>query len=142
MIVSRVLGGTTGFGLFLASSLPVLAGLSGGKPTQNVGGFGDLGSSIQTIFNFVIVLAAVIFVILFLVGGVQYLTAAGNEEATGKAKRLLVDAIVGLVIVLAAWAVGNFILDQLGLKNVNLQGGASSGAGTSGTGGGSVVTPP
>ena len=55
-----------------------------------------------------------IFVILFLVGGVQYLTSAGNEEASTKAKKLLTDAMIGLVIVLASWAVANWILNGLG----------------------------
>lgn len=110
-----------GFSTFLTSlSLavaPALAAIGGGATGPNVGGgFGTLGESINTIFTFVITIAGIIFVILFLVGGIQYLTAAGNEEQTGKAKRLLVDAIVGLIIVLLAWAAGNFILTRLGLQ--------------------------
>lgn len=77
--------------------------------------FGSVESSINTIFNLVFAIAGAVFVILLLVGGVQYLTAAGNEEATAKARRLLVDAIVGLVIVLAAFAIGRFILGRFGL---------------------------
>jgi len=73
----------------------------------------SLGGSITSLFNFVLGIAGFIFVILFLVGGVQYLTAAGNEEATGKAKKLLVDAIIGLVIVLIAWAVSTYIFSSL-----------------------------
>lgn len=78
--------------------------------------FRDVPTAIGTIFNFVIVIAGTIFVILILVGGIQYLTSAGNEEGTGKAKRLLVDAIVGLILTLAAWAIGIFILQQVGLE--------------------------
>lgn len=107
-------------GLVLASAGSALAQILATTPGQvTATGFGDLGSVINKIFNFVIILAGIIFVILFLVGGVQYLTAAGNEEQTGKAKRLLVDAIVGLVIVLAAWAIGNFVLKQLNLQITN-----------------------
>lgn len=72
---------------------------------------------ISTIFTVVIVVASAIFVILLLIGGIQYLTAAGNEEATTKAKRLLVDAVVGLIIVLAAWALGTWVLGQLGVSS-------------------------
>lgn len=85
-----------------------------------LGNFSNLNSTLTTLFRFVIGLAGIIFLVLFLVGGVQYLTAAGNEEQTGKAKRLLVDAIVGLIIVLSAFAIGNFILARLGL-NVSTQ---------------------
>ncbi len=82
-----------------------------GLPT----GFTDVKSIVGTIFQIVVAAAGVIFIVLFLVGGVQYLSSAGNEEATGKAKKLLIDAIIGLVIVLAVWAFGNWILKQVGL---------------------------
>lgn len=77
--------------------------------------FGSVPLIISTIFNFIIVVAGTIFIILILVGGMQYLTSAGNEEGTGKAKKLMVDAIIGLILTLAAWAIGTFILRQLGL---------------------------
>ena len=112
-------------GAVLAWALPALAALNIGTGPGNLVRFGDINQTIRTIFNVVIIFAGIIFVILFLVGGIQYLTAAGNEEQTGKAKRLLVDAIVGLVIVLASWAIANFVLNQLGL-NINPGGGQVS----------------
>jgi len=63
----------------------------------------------------VIVAAGAIFVILLLVGGIQYLTGSGNEEATGKAKKMMIDAVIGLIIVLAAWAIGQWVLGRFGL---------------------------
>lgn len=122
MLSKRLTEFSSGIIVFLMSALPVAAGgLEGSVDAPDLGKvkFGDLPTAITSIFNFVIIISAVIFIILFLVGGVQYLTAAGNEEQTGKAKRLLVDAIVGLVIVLAAWAAGNFIINQL-IGNVPL----------------------
>jgi hypothetical protein len=77
--------------------------------------------------------------ILLLIGGLQYMTSAGNEEASAKAKRLILEAIIGLVIVLAAWAAGNWIIDRLtGQTNVITieptptppNGGAGGGGGT------------
>lgn len=93
------------------AQVPVLGGGPDGLPTT----FSDVPSVINTIFKVIIGAAGAIFIVLFLVGGVQYLTAAGNEEATGKARRLLVDSIVGLIIVLAAWAIGSWVLGSLGL---------------------------
>ena len=113
-------------GAVLGWALPAFAALNIGGTPGNLVRFGDINQTIRTIFNVVIIFAGIIFVILFLVGGIQYLTAAGNEEQTGKAKRLLVDAIVGLVIVLAAWAIANFVLNQLGL-NINPAGGQAPG---------------
>ncbi|MFA5300989.1 MAG: hypothetical protein WC389_22580 [Lutibacter sp.] len=78
-------------------------------------GFNSVSNIVGTIFTIVIAASGIIFIILFLVGGIQYLSSAGNEEATGKAKKLLIDAIIGLVIVLAIWALGRWILVQVGL---------------------------
>lgn len=94
--------------LVLAQDVPI----PGGNPSGN-SAFDSVQDTIDTIFKIVIAAAGAIFVVLLLVGGIQYLTAAGNEETTAKARRLLVDSIVGLFIVLAAWAIGNFVLSTL-----------------------------
>lgn len=79
------------------------------------GGFTNISDAISSIFNIAITVAGVIFVLLFLIGGIQYLAAAGNEDNTNKAKKLLIDAVVGLVIVVVAWAVGTYVLSLLGI---------------------------
>ena len=75
--------------------------------------FWTLDSIITLIFNTIITISGVIFLIMLLIGGIQYLTGAGNEETTGKAKKMMIDAIVGLIIVLASWAIGTWILNRL-----------------------------
>lgn len=120
-MLQRFTQGLIGVALVLTAAQPAFARITNVTAPTNTGLFQNLSQTINTIFSFVILLAGIIFVILFLVGGVQYLTAAGNDEQTGKAKKLLVDAIVGLVLVLAAWAIGNFVLDQL---NVNINPGS------------------
>ncbi len=87
---------------------------------SNPGGVNNAGSNlaniIKFVFNFIIAIAAGIFVIMLLVGGVTYLTGAGNDEQTGKGKKMLIDAIIGLFIVLAAWGVGTYILNAFGYR--------------------------
>ena len=87
---------------------------------SNPGGVNNAGSNladiIEFVFNFIIAIAAGIFVIMILVGGVTYLTGAGNDEQTGKGKKMLIDAIIGLFIVLAAWGVGTYILNAFGYR--------------------------
>lgn len=92
------------------------AGQSVRTPTKlRGGGFDNIADAITSIFNIAITVAGVVFVLLFLIGGIQYLAAAGNEDNTNKAKKLLVDAVVGLVIVVVAWAVGTYVLQLLGI---------------------------
>lgn len=78
--------------------------------------FQNLGDLITGGFNLVIIVAGVAFVVLFLIGGVMYLTSAGNEDGTKKARSLLLDAVIGLVLVVIAWAVGNYVLDLLNIQ--------------------------
>ncbi len=80
--------------------------------SQNLGNFKTLLD--QKILPFAFGAAGVAFVILFIVGGLQYLTSAGNEEASTKAKKLLLDAVIGIVIVVSAWAIANWVLSGLG----------------------------
>lgn len=75
--------------------------------------WGTLPSIVGRLFTIVVSAAGLIFIILFLVGGIQYLSSAGNEEGTGKAKKLLIDSVIGLIIVLSVWAIGKWIIDRL-----------------------------
>ena len=52
-----------------------------------------------------IVIAAIGFgiaVIILIAGGIGYMTAGGNEEKSTKAKKLMINAIIGIAIVFAA----------------------------------------
>jgi len=93
----------------------IIFGLTRKVQAASYGGFEtNLKTLIDKILTFAFGAAGAIFVILFIVGGVQYMTSAGNEESATKAKKLLTDAVIGLVIVLASWAVSGWILSSLG----------------------------
>lgn len=54
-------------------------------------------------------LAGVLFFVLFIYGGFMWMTARGNTTQAEKAKTILMNTIIGLVIVLTAYAVTRFI---------------------------------
>lgn len=81
-------------------------------------GFTSLPNIVSKIFVTTIGAATVLFVVMLLFGGLNYLTGAGNEEATKKAKGRILDATIGLIITLSAWALGTFILSKLGYSGV------------------------
>lgn len=83
---------------------------------QPTGTFKNVDQIVSIIFNLVIYGSGIAFLILFLIGGLQYLTSTGNEDQAGKAKKLLLDAVIGLIIVLSAWAAGTFILGRFGIS--------------------------
>jgi len=51
----------------------------------------------------------VVFFILMIYGGFLWMTARGNEQQVEKAKDLITAAIVGLIIVISAYAITAFI---------------------------------
>lgn len=91
-------------------------------------GEGEQGTqkAINTIYDAIITVSGIAFIILFLISGVMYLTAAGNEETAGKARKMMIDAVIGLVIVLAAWAIGTWIIDRLKGTNSSSTTGSTS----------------
>lgn len=73
----------------------------------------DLVASIGSVINTVLALLGVILVVLIIYGGFLWMTAGGNEEQIKKAKKFLSNAIIGLVIVLAAYSITFFVVDKL-----------------------------
>ena len=68
-----------------------------------------IGTVIQTALS----LLGVIFVILMIYGGYLWMTAKGNEEQVVKAKNVIIAAITGLVIVIAAYAISYFVISKI-----------------------------
>ena len=56
---------------------------------------------------------AIVAVIIILLGGFKWMTAGGNEDKTAEARKLIVAGIIGLVIILAAWGIANFVINSL-----------------------------
>jgi len=54
----------------------------------------------------------IIAVGLIIYAGWLYMTAAGQEEKIEKAKKILINAIIGLVIILSAFAIASFVLNR------------------------------
>jgi len=59
-------------------------------------------------------LLGVVFLLLTIYAGILWMTAAGNEQQVAKAKKMLTNSIVGLLIVVGAYAITAFIGAQLG----------------------------
>jgi len=68
---------------------------------------------ITKIITIIISALGVIFLALIIYAGITWMTAQGNEEKVRKAKELLVEAIIGLIIVLAAYAISVFVLKMV-----------------------------
>lgn len=66
-------------------------------------------SLIKVIMTFL----GIIAVVVILLGGFKWLTAAGSEDKVAEARKLLVAGIIGLIIILSAWAITTFVINQM-----------------------------
>ncbi|MBI5037756.1 MAG: Ig-like domain-containing protein [Candidatus Kerfeldbacteria bacterium] len=75
-------------------------------------GTADLLSTVINIVQWALGFLGLIAVIFIMYGGFVWMTAAGNQEKVEKAKKIITRAVIGLVIVLLAWAIVTFIVDR------------------------------
>ena len=73
----------------------------------------DPRSMAAQLINVILTLLGVIAVVIVLLGGFKWMTAAGNEDKVGEAKKILAAGVIGLVIILAAWGIARFALNEL-----------------------------
>jgi type IV secretory pathway VirB2 component (pilin) len=72
-------------------------------------GTADLKTTVVNIINWVLGILALVAVVFVILGGFQWMTAGGNEEKIEKAKKVISAAVIGLIIVLLAWAIVIFV---------------------------------
>ncbi len=54
--------------------------------------------------------------IMFIYGGFTFLISAGSSEKIGQARKIIVAAVIGLLIVFASYLIIKFVLQSLGLN--------------------------
>lgn len=88
---------------------PLLEGLSTSFTTTQTAATGTGGANLRfssivnqiiTIVLFVVGVAAIIYL---LISGFQYVTAGGDDEKAGNARKGIINAVIGIIIVLSAW---------------------------------------
>lgn len=102
-------------------------------------GIGDtsLPQLIGRIINIFLGLLGVILLVLLIYAGFLWMTAGGDETKVAKAKLYIRNAIIGLVIIAAAWAIVAFVFNALlGIGGGGFGGGGGGGGGGAGGGGG------
>jgi hypothetical protein len=81
------------------------------------GGGGDGTTLPQIVGNFinvVIGLLGIIFVVEVVYAGFLYLTAGGETDKVGKAKDMLRQGVIGIILIVLSYVIANFVIDALG----------------------------
>lgn len=116
-------------GMFSLSVLPhgVMAALptcpsgAGGTPTTGICVPADTGLSSASIFsilksfmNWLLTIFGIIAIAAFVVSGIQYLSAAGDESQAETAKRNMQYSIIGIIVALSGLVIINAVSTLLG----------------------------
>lgn len=93
----------------------VCSQLTPGTPVYRANGCGgssttDISDVIINIINVVVGALGLVAVIFIVVGGVNYMTSAGDAGKIEKAKKTILYAVIGLVVAVLAFAIVNFAI--------------------------------
>lgn len=72
-------------------------------------GDADLKETVLNIMRWMLGIMTLIAVVMIIYAGFVWLTAAGNEDNVDKAKKIISAAVIGLIVVLLAWAIVIFV---------------------------------
>ena len=80
-----------------------------GLASQN----GDVRDTAVDIVKYLMTFLGIIAVVVILIGGFRWMTAGGNEDKIASAKKTITAGAIGLVVILAAFAIVTFVINQL-----------------------------
>lgn len=84
----------------------------------------DIRIMLARIIRRVLELLGLIFLIIIIVAGFRWMMAGGDEEKVTVSKKQLVNGVIGLIIILASYAIATYVFYQLqytitGIQPVN-----------------------
>ncbi|MFA6307813.1 MAG: Ig-like domain-containing protein [Patescibacteria group bacterium] len=72
----------------------------------------DLKETIASVVNIFLGFLGILATLIILYGGFIWMTSRGNAEKVDKAKRIIINGVIGLAIVLSSYAIARFILSK------------------------------
>lgn len=73
----------------------------------------SFGALILTVIQILLLVVGSLSVLFLIIGGVRYVTAAGNEENAEGAKKTMTHAVIGLIVVVLSFAIITIITNVL-----------------------------
>jgi hypothetical protein len=113
-IFKRLLGTTVATLVLFVASQGAHAAVSLGFPGSFIGlGSQDLKTTIQNILRIVFGFLGILVIMAIIFGGFKMMTSAGDADKMGDGRKIVTAGVVGLVIVLAAYAISSFVINSL-----------------------------
>lgn len=76
----------------------------------------DILKVVGNVFGFAFQIVGIVAVAVITMGGFAYVRSGGNEETAGAAKKIITAAVLGTLVIFAAWAIINTILNLTGFN--------------------------
>jgi len=73
----------------------------------------DIRTTVSNVIRGFMGLLGIVAVVIILMGGFKWMTAGGSEEKVAEAKKLIVQGIIGLVVILSAYAIAQFVVGAI-----------------------------
>lgn len=73
----------------------------------------ELPELIGQIINIILGFLGIVLLLLILYAGFLWMTAGGDEGKVKTARQIIANSIIGLIIIVAAFAISNFVLGAL-----------------------------
>jgi len=77
-----------------------------------VNDFVRLGISVS---RWVLGIVGSLSLVMFIYGGIMFLISAGSADSVSKAKKIIIAAVIGLIIVFSSYLIIQFVLRSMGL---------------------------
>ena len=109
-------GGLTAARSAFAEIQPGLDRVDDGLKGPNTG---DPIATIQTFIKGLLTLLGLVMVIMALWGGWQILTSGSEDEGKEAGKKIIINAVIGIVVIFFAWTITNLIFNILGGNTIS-----------------------
>lgn len=116
---SKIILSLTIFTAVFATAAPVFAAYGLDEAAKQAGlnsgvaGGTTVESVVGNIVSIALSMIGIIFFLLIVYAGFTWMIARGNTEAVDKSKSIIEGAVIGLIIVMAAYAITNFVFKSL-----------------------------
>lgn len=81
----------------------------------------DFGQLISAVVGTLLIVAALLAFLYLILGGIKWITSGGDKAGMEEARNKITHAIVGLIIVGAAWAIMTLVQNFLGVTIIGGQ---------------------
>ena len=73
----------------------------------------EMGDVIANIVSIAMYFVGALAIIMIILGGIMYATAAGNDDKIKKARKMIVGAVIGLAVAILAYVLVDFFIKNL-----------------------------